>query len=305
MQNSSRLRCWPRSRLLALRVGLLWCLGASGVAVAESWIVAWKDQPFDSDASAKVFVCERIQDAGEVTWYYKNGRKKSFAKDQFFSTARVDPCVPAELVTQEQFDLLKYNFERLGGFAKRFPNAAAVLSPRLAVMRKMIVNFEGGQVYFSGTWMPDKEYAATIAKPNSSLHPATGQRQTAHPQGAELKELQRRDALEHQRLEALGNHQAESQPLAYATVGGLAIYLIFLLRAMRRGLRKLVWLLLLLPCVAAGWLTYQEGGVAWAKTLQQYLLDLPAHLQLPEHLKQLENLKLPEFLTPAAAPPPP
>ena len=302
---------------LARAAGLWWFLATGGAALAESWIVAWKAQPYDSDASAKVFVCDRIQDAGEVTWYYKNGQKKSFAKDQFFRSARIDPSVPAELTTQEHFDLLKYNFARLSDFARQFPNAAAILRPRLVTMRQMVANFEAGKVYYSGIWMPTKEYAATIAKSNSSLHPATGKRQAGNPQGTDLPELQRRDALEQQRLAALAGQEAQSRTLAYAGVGGFVLYLVFLLRAMRRGLRKLVWLLLLLPCAAAGWLTYQEGGTEWAKHLQQYLLELPAHLkppenlkwpekwQWPEYLKWPEYLHLPESLKPAAGPPPP
>jgi len=255
-------------------MGVLWCLGTGGVARAESWIVAWKEQSFHSDASAKAFVADRMQDMGAITWFYKGTWKKGFAKNEVFHFVSLEPGVPAELTNPEQCSSLKYQCEKLGGFARQYPNSAEILNPQLTAMRGMIENFQAGKAYFAGHWIAQSEYDTLIAKRNQALHSAAVQRQ----------ELERKQALalELQRLAAHEQHQVEARKLAYATVAGLAIYLVFLIGGLARGLRKLVWLLLLLPCVAAGWFTYQEGGYDWTSKLLKHLTELPAHLKLPE-----------------------
>ena len=255
-------------------MGLLWCLGASGVARAESWIVAWKEQSFHSDASAKVFVADRMQDMGAITWFYKGSWKKGFAKNEVFHFVSLEPGVPAELTTPEQFASLKYQFEKLSGFARQYPSAAEILNPQLTAIRGMIENFQAGKAYFAGQWIAQSEYDAIIAKRNAALRAAASQRQTLERKQALVLELQRLTAREQQ--------QVEARKLAYATLGAIAIYLVFLIGAMVRGLRKLVWLLLLIPCVAAGWFSYQEGGYDWTRKLLKHLTELPAHLKLPE-----------------------
>lgn len=268
-------------------IGLVWCLGAGGAAAAESWIVAWKEHPSDSDASAQVFVCDRIQEAGEITWFHKGERKKSFTKEQFYRSARLEPGVPAELTTQEQFDLLTYNFTRLSDFAKQFPNANEVLGPRLVTMRKMIGNYEAGKIYSFGKWAPRKDNTAARSKPGlsqntSSLHPGAAPRKDTNQQADEIQELQRRADLETQRLDALEHKQAETRKLAYTTVGGIAIYLVLLIGAILHRMPKTIVLLLLLPGLAAGWMRYQDGDFQWAKKLQKFLLELPSNLRLPD-----------------------
>ena len=261
--------------------------------------MAWKDKPTDDDASAKVFVCDRIEDKGPITWFYIGNDKKSFSKDQFFSCARLTPSVPTELTNQEQLDLLKYHFERLGGFAKRYPNSSQILTPLVATLRKMIGKYQGGQTYSYGTWTPRKDGGANLPKsnlpkpslPNAKLaprwlHPGAAQPPGARPQdsspeAAQLVELKRLEALETQRLEALASKLADARKLAYATVGGIAIYLTFLIGAIVRGARKSALLLLLLPCLAAGWLTYQEGGTDWTSKLLKHLTELPANMKPP------------------------
>lgn len=265
MQNTSPRRCWPWFRLpspawLVRATCLIWCL-ATGAAAAEAWIVAWKDHPTDSDASARVFVCDRIQDAGDVTWFHTGARKKSFAQSQSFSYARMEPSVPTALTNQEQFDSLKYHFERLSGFARQYPNSHEFLVPRLATMRNMIGSFQAGKVYSSGKWIARNDYLATIEKTQRAHSPATGPDRN-HPGSPGVE-----------------SPRAAARMLAYVTLGGIAIYLVFLIGAMVRGLRKLVWLLILLPCLAAGWLSYQEGGCEWARNVQKFLMQLPEQLK--------------------------
>jgi len=275
MQGSSPRRRWPCSRVFLLRlIGLIGCVGTSGLAQAESWLVAWKEQPFHSDASAKVFVAERMEDKGPITWFHKGTQKKGFAKNEFFRCISLEPGVPAELTHPEQFASLKFHFEKLSGFAKQFPNAAEILNPQLATMRTMLDNYQAGQAWFAGKWIPQAECEAIIARRNSALRASAAQRQDLEHQRSEMLKFRRSDALERKQIEA--------HKLACVTTGGIAIYLVFLIGGMVRGLRKLVWLLLLAPCLAAGWLTYQEGGCDWAKNLQQHLAGLPAQLKPPD-----------------------
>ena len=243
------------------------------MARAESWIVAWKEQSFHSDASAKVFVADRMQDMGAITWFYNGSWKKGFAKNEEFHYLSLDPGVPAELTNPEQFASLKYQFEKLGAFAKQYPNSTEALNPLLTTMRGMLENFQAGKAYFAGHWIAQSECDALIAKRDEALRAAAAQRQALERKQSLSLELQRRVAREHQ--------QQEAHKLAYATVGAIAIYLVFLVGAIARGLRKLVWLLLLVPCLAASWFTYQEGGYDWTRNLLKHLTELPAHLKPP------------------------
>ena len=254
-------------------LGVVWCLAASGLAVAESWLVAWKEQSFHSDASAKVLVADRMEDKGPIVWFYKGTQKKGFAKNEFYRFLSLEPGVPAELTNPEQFASLKFYFEKRSGFAKQFPSAAEILNPQLASMRAMIENYQAGNAYFAGKWMPQAECEAILTQRAAALRTAAAGRQTLDHQRAEIRDFRQRDLRERK--------QVEARKLAYATVGGIAIYLVFLIGGLARGWRKLVWLLLLLPGLAAGWLTYQEGGYEWARTAQKRLLALPEHLKLP------------------------
>ncbi|MEI8039749.1 MAG: hypothetical protein WCJ14_15315 [Verrucomicrobiota bacterium] len=253
--------------------GLIWCLAVSGLAVAESWLVAWKEQPFHSDASAKVFVADRMEDKGPITWFYKGSQKKGFAKNEFYRCLSLEPGVPAELTNPEQLASLKFNFEKLSGFAKQYPNSSEILHPQLVAMRAMLDNYQAGKAYFAGRWLPQAECEALISQRDAAIRTAAAGRQLLAHQRAEILEFRRRDTSAHQRM--------ESRKLAYATLGGIAIYLVFLIGGMARGLRKLVWLLLLVPCLVAGWLTYQQGGCAWVPAFQKYLQLLPEHLKDP------------------------
>lgn len=270
MQGSPPPRCWPFLWLpspawLVRVIGLAWCL-ATGAAAADAWIVAWKDRPSDSDASARVFVCDRIQDVGDSTWFYTGARKKSFARDQSFSYARMEPGVPSELTNQQQFDSLKFHYERLSGFAKQYPSSHEFLVVRLATMRKMIGGFQAGKIYASGKWVPRKEYLATLEKSTLARHSGTGHNPDP----------------KHPGTQSVASQRAAARNLAYATVGGIAIYLVSLIAAMICGLRKLTVLLILLPCLAAGWLRYRDGDFEWAKNLRNFLIELPAQLKLPD-----------------------
>lgn len=242
-------------------MGVIWCLATSGVALAQSGIVVWKDFPTQTDADVRMVAFDRMMTAGGTTWFYKGEKRRGFEKNQFFRYVIVPPSLPAELIKEEQYTKLHDHFDEISNFAKHFPGTGSILNPQLGVMRGVLDDFAAGKVYFTGKWMPRADYDKLMAERDAAIT--------------------RKRATSEQR-------QADARNRAYATVGGIAIYLVFLIGACIRRLRKLILLLILLPSAAACWLTYRDGGYEWAKDLRKYLMDLPAQLQLPEQMKLLK-----------------
>jgi hypothetical protein len=59
--------------------------------------------------------------------------------------------------------------------------------------------------------------------------------------------------------------RAEGRRLAYAYGSGAVLYLILLVTSVVRRMRRMLLLLLLAPLLAAGWMTYRQGGYGWLK----------------------------------------
>jgi hypothetical protein len=251
------------SRAWQVRViGLICCLGAGGQALADSWIVAWKKQPLQSDASANVFVCERMTEEGDVTWFYKGSQKKGFQNNQFFRCARLQPALPDDLTNSEECGLIKARCEKLADFTKQFPKAAEFADPVVAEMQAGIDKFKAGKVRVKGKWIVRPDTLAVAAQHKGSASVSA-------------------DALEDQRIEALELKRLNARKIAFATVGGIAIYLVFLLGALIRFRIRMALIMILLPLMGAGWLTYQEGGIDWFDKVKPYFMDLPALLNPP------------------------
>lgn len=223
---------------------------SAGVARAEWGIVVWKEQPFHDDASARAFVFDRMKPAGGITWFFKGSERMGFEKHRDFDHVLVPPALPPELAEPGQFASFRHQVAELETFAKRYAAAARILEPQLEVMRGVIADYEAGQVYFSGEWMPRADYEARVAARDRTLHENAARRQ------AELAE-------ESRRLHAM--ERAEGRRLAYAYGSGVVLYLILLITSIVRRMRRTLVLLLLAPLLAAGWMTYRQGGYGWFK----------------------------------------
>lgn len=221
-----------------------------GVLRAEPGIVVWKEQRFHNDGLARAFVFDNLKLSAEITWFYKGSERMAFEKHQFFAYVFVPPALPPELAEPEQFASFRQQFSELDAFAKRFASAARILNPQLEVMRGVIADYEAGQVYFSGEWMPRADYEARVAARDSLLRENAVQRLAER-----AKEARRQLAMERE----------EGRRYAYAYGFGAVSYLILLAAAIVRRMGRVRLVLILAPLLAAGWMTYRQGGYGWIK----------------------------------------
>lgn len=258
---------WNRQGIVFPRVGWLRCLPALAVfacsvaAHAEKGIVVWKEQRFHKDDLARAFVFDRMKSSPEITWFYMGSERMGFEKNRFFEYLSVPPALPPELAEPEQFASYRQQFAELNAFASRFPEAARILKSQLEVMRGVITDYEAGQVYFSGEWMPRADYEARVAERDKLLRETAALRQAEREKQAALLEAERRKEARRQ----LALERAEGRRYAYAYGFGLVLYLILLVTAIVRRMGRLLVMLILAPLLAAGSMTYHHGGLDWMK----------------------------------------
>ena len=237
--------------------GLGILLALSHALSAQSGIVVWKEQPFHKDSSALAMNYDRMQAAGPYVQFTGKGQVLSFPEGKFY---REIPF-PSNVITfTEQADYLEMqrSYRKLTAFSKQYANAAPLLAPRLERMAGILKGYEDGKVYYNGQWMPRAQYVGLSA---------AGQKaDTASRQDRIKKENDKRKMI-------LGG------------VGGFAVLLI-LAGVLRKW--KFVGFLLLFPLVGAAWLTYEENGYRWLRTIPDFL-KLPTDLEpiIQEAMKKL------------------
>ena len=250
----------PLAGLLRRFLALAFFAG-SVAAHAEKGIVVWKEQHFHNDDRARAFVFDRMKSSPEITWFYKGAERMGFEKTQFFEYLFVPPVLPAELAEAEQFASYRQQVAELDAFAKRFASAARILKPQLEVMRGVIADYEAGNVYFSGEWMPRAEYESRVASRDKLLRETASQREAARAKEAALHQSEQRKDARRQ----LAMEREEGRRYAYAYGFGLVLFLILLVTAIVRHMGRLMVGLILAPLLAAGWTTYHHGGFGWMK----------------------------------------
>lgn len=243
------------ARLFSGMFQLLWLLmlgfaACAGMACAESGIVVWKEQRFHNDDRARAFVFDDMRATPEITWFSKGSQRMGFEKHQFFQYLLLPPSLPAELAEPEQLIPYRQQFAESNAFAKRFPSAARILKPQLDVMKDAIADFEAGQVYFSGEWMPRADYESKVAARDKILREKAARREAER-----LEAERKRQAME----------RKEGLRYAYAYGSGLLVFLILLVTSIVRRMGRLLVSLILAPMLAAGWMTYQHGSYSWIK----------------------------------------
>jgi hypothetical protein len=240
---------------------ILAIFAATGMVRAEKGIVVWKEQSFHNDDRARAFVFDRMKSSPEITWFYKDAERMGFEKNRFFEYLFMPLVLPAELAEPEQFSSYRQQFAELDAFASRFVSAARILKPQLEVMRGVIADYEAGQVYFSGEWMPRADYEVRVAERDNLLRETAALRQTEREKQAALLEAERRKEGRRQ----LAMERVEGRRYAYAYGFGLVLLLILLATAIVRRMGRLLVVLILAPLLAAGWMTYHHGGYGWMK----------------------------------------
>lgn len=205
-------------------------LGTCGVALAESGIVAWKDQQHLPDSSAKVFYFERIERTGPITWFFRGGERKGFEPHQPHEFAIV-PGSLAELNRKIDSDELKDDYARLSAFAKKYPAAGVMLKSRMEQMAMYLKNYDAGTIESSGKWIPVSEYDKNNAEPE------------------------------------LPNSPPPAKPMVRVEAYVVCVaYLILLILFTLWRKRTPVLLLLILPFIGAfAWFSYEEKGFEWIK----------------------------------------
>ncbi len=251
---------WTRPGLCQPHDGIfrLLCLftlaifAVSGAAHAENGIVVWKERHFHNDDRAQAFVFDHMKPSSEITWYHMGAERMGFEKNQFFKHILLPPSLPAELAEPEQLASYRQQFAELDAFATRFPAAAALLKAQLEVMRSVIADYEAGQVYFSGQWMPRADYEARVTSRDKKMREAAALREAG-------REKERREQASRQFAKEL----KEGRKYAYTYGFGLVMFLILLVTAIVRRMGRFLILLILAPITAAAWFSYKQQSYDW------------------------------------------
>jgi hypothetical protein len=215
-----------------LIISLICCLGGVQLVLGETGIVAWKEQPFHADSSAKVFYFDRFEATGPITWFHQGGQRKGFEPGQAYDMV-VLPGSLDELSRKGGSEELKNDFKKLSAFAMRYPAAKVMLKARLEQMRIYLENYEAAEVQVGGKWIPvSKDPSAQrdqeIASPGSSV----------------------------------------GFPYLTESIAIFTVYLIILMLLTLRRQRTLILFFLLMPfLVGVGWLTYKQRGIGWVKEI--------------------------------------
>ena len=223
-------------RMAALLVIFLQ-VGLSAAALAQTGVVAWKEQPFHADSTAKVYYFERMEKTGPVTWFFRGRNRIVLEPHQKFEVLFIPESIE-ELESRTGSKQLREDFDRLSAFAKKYPAAATLLKKRLDQMEMYLQTSEVAAVKTKGEWVPVAEYDKIIEEENKPVAPP-------------LKP----------------NHRT----MVYVVC---AVYLLVLLVFTLWRKRTPVLLLLVLPFVAAfGWFTYKDKGFGWVKRVNQELRE--------------------------------
>lgn len=234
------------SRWLAAVFLIFFQFGLSGVASAQSGVVAWKEQPFHADSTAKVFYFERMEKTGPVSWFFRGRHRMVLEPHQKFEVLFIPESV-AELEGKMGSQQLREDFERLSAFATKYPAAGTLLKKRLDQIEMYLHNYEVASVKTDGEWMPVAEHDKLTAEARKTVAPPP------------LKP----------------NHRT----LVYVVC---AVYLLVLLVFTLWRKRTPVLLLLVLPFIGAfGWFTYKDQGFGWVKRVNEELREAYQELGLP------------------------
>jgi len=254
-----------------------------GAAKAEPGIVTWKEQAYHADATAKAFYFESMKQIGPVTFFYQGDRRMSFERQQPFDFT----FIPGSLteVSGKTASDLKIDFEKLSGFALKYPAAGVMLKARLEQMSDYLKNYQAGEVYVSGKWVSLSEYEKIVAAP-------VRVKSVAEVIPSTVKQVVKSDDSERDREKpVIKVLPADSDVPATVFVpvnhrqirlATCAVYLVALIVLASRGKGRLMLVFLFLPLIAAfGWFTYEADGLGWTEKLPEKIKEIPALLGWP------------------------
>ena len=230
-------------------------------------ILVWKEKPFHTDKSAKALLFDEMKVFPTITWFYYGGTQKlqrGFEKHEFYRYIPFPNCPPPEVTEQEQADSIKYNVEKLRDFVQKFPNAEEVLKPHFAATADTLHQFETGNVYFIGKWMPRAEYER-IQNDRSQFITTEEERLTRKI--ALRRQKEKDDKIRN--LIELTNQAAKTRSIRILVA--YSIYFALLLLTFRRKKLTPLIILLLIGILGTSWLTYGVGEFSWATGLFENL----------------------------------
>jgi ABC-type multidrug transport system fused ATPase/permease subunit len=231
---------------------------------AEIGVVAWKDKDFHSDATAKIFPYVSMKHVDPVTWFYNGVNSKRFEPHQFFQHIKFPQWPPGEIVTQEDFQSLKFKLGELEAFTEKYPNAKAYLAGIIGSMREAAEKFSSGKVFFSGSWINQEEHQIMARLRNEMLHRNSEERRELDKKIQQEAELAKQDAM--------------AQKISKWILGASAAWLLLFMWVLLA--RSWVWTWILTGSLVAvlGWFTYAESGFGWTKYVLQAINDVPSIL---------------------------
>jgi hypothetical protein len=215
-------------------IALVSCAVGLQSALAETGVVAWKEQSYHADSSAKVFYFDRSETTGPIKWFYQGERRKGFEPGQAYDMVLL-PGSLDELNRKIDSGELKSKYAKLVAFSDRYPAAKVMLKDRLEQMRTYLESYDAAEVQVGQNWLPIS---------NDPI-----------PQGVQ---------------EVAPKVPAPAPPPSYLNeaVAIGVIYLVILMLLTLRRKRTLILLLLVLPFfVGFGWFTYQDRGLGWMKEI--------------------------------------
>ncbi len=246
----------------ALMCGILLSLGSLLTAYGESGILVWKSQPFHADTAANATIYNKVESIGPMTRFSSNGQKLSFNTGQYFRHIAFPDQAMIQFTEDADYVEMQRSYQELAGFAKQYAKAEPLLVARLEHMTKILKGYKDGKVYYDAKWMPRAEYI--------SLFTTQKEANTLKKKQANAKENQKRKVI----------------------IIGVLTFTILLIITLVLRKWKGAGLLLLIPLVGAGWLTYKENGYEWSKKIPEHLV-LPSDWQ-PFLQKYLDKLNLPK-----------
>ena len=232
---------------------------------AEIGVVVWKEQQFHSDKTARAFAYDNMKRSGQVTWFYNGTVGKRFEPQTFVQHIRFPQWPPGEIVTQEDFDSLKFKLGELEAFAEKYPNAAGYLEGMIGSMREAVSKYSGGNVFFNGGWVTRSEHGRLVFQRNEAISKNAKEREI------ESRKLRAREAEQAQR-----DTDTKYRSL-WIMIGGGVLFL-FMLESLLARRWKIASAFAVALIAIAGWLTYAESGFGWAENVVNVVKDLPSLL---------------------------
>ena len=232
-----------------------------GAAKAEPGLVAWKEQSFHPDSSARVFYFENMRGAGPITWFYNGQERKGFEKHQPFDYI----FIPSSLVTgpsgKDYLASVKSSYGQIRAFCDKYPAAGVIMKARLAQMATFLGNYQKGEIYYNGKWITCSEYDKIMAS-----------------QGAEVDEPKFLEKPAKGKVFAL-QHSDGGKTLRQATYGTGAAFLgVMLVLGLRGKIRRMFQLSLLALILIFGWFTYEEHGLGWINRFPEKMREIQQKL---------------------------